>query len=191
MADKTISTAVITSVGAALREAVSNATNAGTALQTFVTAASKAKLPKTLENDTVNAIADAYAGDRWKDNPKILKSRKSEARALIRQHAYLSELTTALRASAHGACSYHDAVKVCRLMKELGSVGAAVEAFNTKTPSTPIDPVAKFTSAVQSFYQHVSTMKDKKKSAKLAALRTMCDALGIEAVKGAAEGESA
>jgi len=191
MADKNISTTVIAVVGKALRDAQTTAINSGTALETFVAAAQKAKLPASLGEDTVGAIADAYVGGRWADAPDTLKSRKSEARKLIRNHSRLSEMITALRASEHGACSYHDAVKLCVLVKKAKTVEAAVEAFNTKTPSTPIDPVAKFTSAVQSFYQHVSKSKDKKKSARLAALRALCDALGIEAVKGAAEGESA
>jgi hypothetical protein len=189
MADKIVSTlnaSVITNVVTALAESITTAKNSASALVSFAQAAAKAKFPRTPNEADVVAVVDALSAKLgWNGTPRE-KVSKSEARNIVRQHAYLNELQTALRASPHGACSYHDAVKLCRLMKSEGSVGAAVLAFNTKAEAKPVDADKKFKTALQSFYQVVSEEKGSKaKTAKLAALRACAEALGFDAVAGA------
>lgn len=189
MADKIVSklgAGVITTVVTALAESISNAKNSATALVSFAAAAAKAKFPRTPDEADVVAVVDQLSAKLGWNGTAREKVNKSEARNIVRQHAYLNELQTALRASPYGACGYHDAVKLCRLMKEHGNVGAAVLAFNTKAAPKPVDQDKKFKTALQSFYQAVSEEKaSKAKTARLAALRACAEALGFDAVAGA------
>ena len=189
MSDKiksSLSASVVTTIVTALAESLTNAKNSGTALVSFCNAAAKAKFPKTPIEADVVAVVDALAGKLGWNGTAREKVSKSEARNIVRQHAYLPELMTALRASTYGACGYHDAVKLARLMKSEGSVGAAVVKFNSKPDPKAVDQGKKFETALQSYYQHISEMKSgKAKTAKLAALRACAEVLQIEAVKSA------
>lgn len=191
MADKQVSTltaAIVTTLVTSLSDALTNAKNSGGALLTFCTTATKAKFPKTPDEADVVAVVDALSAKiGWNGTPRE-KVSKSEARNIVRQHAYLPELMTALRTSVHGACGYHDAVKLCRLMKSEGSVGAAVVKFNTKAEPKAVDTAKRFETALQALYQSISEEKPSKaKSKKLAALNSCAEALEIEAVKSAQE----
>lgn len=189
MADKitsSLSAAVVTTVVTALAESLTNAKNSGTALISFCNAAAKAKFPKTPNEADVVAVVDALSLKMGWNGTAREKVSKSEARNLVRQHAFLPELQTALRASEYGACGYHDAVKLCRLMKSEGSVGAAVLKFNTKPAPKEADTAKRFETALQAHYQTVSEMKKgAEKTKMLAALRACAAALGIDAVKEA------
>jgi hypothetical protein len=180
----TLGQAVLQTVVTALAESLTNAKNSASALIGFCNAAAKAKLAKTPDEADVVAIVDALSAKLgWNGTPRE-KVSKSEARNLVRQHAFLPELQTALRASEHGACSYHDAVKLSRLMKDHGNVSAAVAAFNTKAPKQESDTLKRFTAALQAHYQTVSEMKaGKAKTAMLSALAQCAEAFKIEAVK--------
>lgn len=190
MADKTpkqvstLSAAIVTTLVTSLAESLTTAKNSGTALVSFCNAAAKAKFARTPVEADVVAVVDALANKMgWNGTPRE-KVSKSEARNLVRQHAYLPELMTGLRASVHGACSYHDTVKLSRLMKEHGNVPAAILAFNTKAESKASDTAKRFESALQAHYQTVSeTAKSKDKTAKLAALMACAEAFKFEAVK--------
>ncbi len=191
MADKIISTlgaAQVTTVVTALAEAITAAKNSGSSLTTFCTAATKAKFPKTPNEADVVAVVDALSAKlAWNGTPRE-KVSKSEARNIVRQHAYLPELMTALRASVYGACGYHDAVKLCRLMKSEGNVGAAVLKFNTKAEPKQVDMLKRFETALQGLYQSISEEKQSKdKTRRLAALNACAESLKIESVKAAVE----
>lgn len=187
MSDKkptsSLAIALVTTIVTALAESLTAAKNSGSALLGFCAAATKAKLPKTPNEADVVAIVDALAAKlNWNGTPRE-KVSKSEARNLVRQHAYLPELMAALRASPFGACGYHDAVKLCRLMKEAGNVGDAVTKFNTKNPGKETDTAKRFELALQAHYQTVSESRGKNKTAMLAALRSVAETFGIEPVK--------
>lgn len=179
----TLSAAVVTTLVTALAGGLELAKNSGTALVSFCQAASKAKLAKTPNEADVVAIVDALSNKAgWNGTPRE-KVSKSEARNIVRQHAFLPELMSALRASEHGACSYHDAVSMARLMKKTGSVAAAVTAFNTKSEAVAADTGKRLELAMQAHYQTVSESKAKDKSAKLAAMRALAEAFKFEIVK--------
>ena len=180
----TLGQAAVTNIVTALAESLTNAKNSASALIGFCNAAAKAKLARTPNEADVVCIVDALAAKlNWNGTPRE-KVSKSEARNLVRQHAYIPELQTALRASEHGACSYHDAVKLSRLMKEHGNVGAAVIAFNTKAPKGESDTFKRFTLALQAHYQTVSEGKaGKDKTKLLSALAQCAEAFKIETVK--------
>lgn len=188
MADKQVSTlkaATVTTLVTALAESLTTAKNSGSALVSFCTVAAKAKFPATPIEADVVAVVDALSAKLGWNGTAREKVSKSEARNIVRQHAYLPELMTALRASVYGACGYHDAVKLSRLMKEHGNVAAAVAAFITKPAKkeSAVDQVAKLTKIVQSLYQEVSeNKKSEAKTAKLRALNEVATAFGFESV---------
>jgi hypothetical protein len=186
MADKipsTLSQSVITTLVSALADGIVSARNSGKALLQFCNAAAKAKLPKTPNESDVVALTDALSAKLgWNGTPRE-KVSKSETRNIIRQHAFIPELQTALIASPYGVCGYHDTVKLCRLMKSEGSIGAAVKAFNTVKAGKAADTAKRFELALQAHYQTVSESKSSKKSAQLAALRQVAQAFGFEPVK--------
>lgn len=191
MADKQVSTlsaAIVTTVVTALADSLTNAKNSGLTLLDFCKAATKAKFPPVPIEADVVAVVDALSAKLgWNGTPRE-KVSKSEARNLVRQHAYLPELMTALRASEHGACGYHDAVKLCRLMKSEGNVSAAVIKFNTKAEPKAVDMAKRFETALQGLYQSISEEKPSKaKTKKLQALNACAEALQMEAVKSAVE----
>lgn len=181
--ESTLAANVVTTLVTALAEGIAAAKNSGTALLGFCTAAAKAKLPKTPTESDVVAIVDALSSKLgWNGTPRE-KVSKSEARNLVRQHAYLPEAMTALRSSAYGVCGYHDAVKLSRLIKSEGNVPAAVKAMNTKAEAVAADTGKRFELALQAHYQTVSESRAKDKTAKLAALRVVAETFGIEPVK--------
>ena len=195
MADKQVSTLganIVTTVVTALAESLTAAKNSGTALQSFCTAAAKAKFPALPNEADVVAVVDALSAKLGWNGTAREKVSKSEARNIVRQHAKLPELMTALRASAYGACGYHDAVKLCRLMKSEGNVGAAVAKFNEKPAAREVDMSGQFGKALQRMYQHVSEeKKSNQKTARLAALRACAEVFGVDVVPGAAVVEPA
>ncbi len=183
-----LSAAIVTTLVTSLADALSNAKNSGSALNTFCQTAAKAKFPKIPNEADVVAVVDALAAKlAWNGTPRE-KVSKSEARNIVRQHAYLPELQTALRASEYGHCGYHDAVKLCRLLKSEGNIAGAVLKFNAKPEAKPVDQAKRFETALQAFYQSISEEKPSKaKTARLAALVKCAEAFSIEAVKGAEE----
>src|ERR1700733_8765043 len=165
MADKQVSSlsqAIVTTLVSSLAAAPTNAKNSGGALLTFCATATKAKFPKTPNESDVVAVVDALSAKLAWNGTAREKVSKSEARNIVRQHAYLPELQTALKASEYGHCGYHDAVKLCRLMKSEGSVAAAVLKFNAKPEAKPVDEFKKFQTALQGFYQSISEGKPGK-----------------------------
>jgi len=166
-----------------LAESISTAKNSGSALVTFCDAASSLGLSDTPAESDCIAIVDAVASKLgWTGTPRESAS-KSEARNIVRQHAFVPELQTALRASDYGACSYHDTVKLCRLMKKHKTVRATIQAFNTRSSEgKSVSANDKFARAMRSFYQTVSESRAKDKSARLAALRKCASAFGFEIV---------
>jgi hypothetical protein len=189
MADKptsTLNNTVVTAVVTALSASLTAAKNSGLTLLDFCKAAAKAKLPKTLPEPDVVAIVDALSAKMgWAGTPRE-KVSKSEARNLIRQHAYLPELMDALRASEYGQCGYHDAVKLCRLMKSEGNVAAAVAKFNTKAEPVQADTFAGMVSAIQKRYQFILEQKRTKEvKAEMAVLNKLASDLKFEIVKDA------
>jgi len=191
MADKPISTisqSIVTTVVNALAEAVHAAKNSGTVLTTFCDAAAKAKFPKIPNEADVVRVVDALAAALHWNGTKREKVSKSEARNIVRQHATLPELMSALTASPYGMCGYHDAVKLCRLFKEKGNVPATIKAFNAKKKAKPVDTEAAMVRTVQAHYQTVS--EQSASAAKSKTLKIMCDfadAMGFEIVKAAEE----
>jgi len=184
----TLTAAIVTTLVTSLSDSLTNAKNSGSALLTFCTAASKAKFPKIPNEADVVAVVDALSAKIGWNGTAREKVSKSEARNIVRQHAYLPELMTALRASEHGACGYHDAVKMCRLLKSEGNIAGAVLKFNAKPDAKPVDHAKRFETALQAFYQSVSEEKPSKaKTAKLAALNQCANAFQMEAVKGTEE----
>jgi predicted trehalose synthase len=187
MADKQVSTLganVVTTVVTALAESLTAAKNSGTALQSFCTAAAKAKFPALPNEADVVAVVDALSAKLGWNGTAREKVSKSEARNIVRQHAKLPELMTALRTSAYGACGYHDAVKLCRLMKSEGNVSAAVAKFNEPSASKPVDTLARLTTALQAHYQSIlEEKKGAEKTRKLAAMTALAEALGFDTVK--------
>lgn len=178
----TLSQAIVTTLVTALAQGITEAKNSGDRLTIFTSAAVKAKFPKTPDEADVVVIVDKLAEKLgWSGTPRE-KVNKSESRNLVRQHAYLPELMSALRASEYGNCGYADAVTLCRLMKEHGNVKAAVAAFNTKSDAKKADTLKKLASAAKAHYQTVSESRAKDKSAKLAALRSVSEAFGFEIV---------
>ena len=183
-----LSAAIVTTLVTSLSDALTNAKNSGSALNAFCAVAAKAKFPKIPNEADVVAVVDALSAKiGWNGTPRE-KVNKSEARNIVRQHAYLPELQTALRASEYGHCGYHDAVKLCRLLKSEGNVAGAVIKFNAKPEAKPVDQAKKFESALQAFYQSISEEKPSKaKTKKLQALNACAEAFEMEAVKAAQE----
>jgi len=180
----TLATSVVTTIVTALAAGITAAKNSGSALVEFCKVAGKA-LPKTPVESDVIAIAKALSVKMGWEGSKRERQNMSEARALIRQHAYLQEGMTALRASEYGACGYHDLVSFARSLKEVGNVAAAVKLFNTTKKAKKADTGHKLELAVQAHYQTVSESKSSSKRAQLAALNAVAQAFGFETVKGA------
>jgi len=183
-----LSAAIVTTLVTALGDALTNAKNSGTALNSFCQVAAKAKFPKIPNEADVVAVVDALSAKlSWNGTPRE-KVSKSEARNIVRQHAYLPELQAALRASEYGHCGYHDAVKLCRLLKSEGNIAGAVIKFNTKPKQAEVDMSGLFGKALQRMYQNVSEEKSgKTKSKRLAALVACAEVFGVEVVPGAEE----
>jgi hypothetical protein len=181
----TLAASVVTTLVNAFAEGINTAKNSGRALVTFCQAAAKAKLPITPNDSDVIVIVNALAAKLGWDAPTYKRSKqaKSEARAIVRQHAYLPEAMDALIRSEHGACGYHDVVSVARLIKSEGNVKAAIKAFNSSKPPKATDTGKRFELALQAHYQTVSESKSKSKSAQLNALRAVAQTFGFEAIK--------
>ena len=160
----TLSASVVTKVVTALAASITAATNSAVSLLEFCKTAGKAGLGKTVAEPDVLRIVDELAATiGWNSiDPKIAKVRKSEARSLLRQHAYLPEAITAVR-SATGSCGYHDAVKIARLIKEHGNVGDAVLALTTKKEAAKVDPAVRVANALKTWYVSV---RDGRKTPK-------------------------
>ena len=180
----TLSTAIVTTVVTALAESLTAAKNSGSALTVFCTAAAKAKFPMIPNEADVVAVVDKLSEKLGWNGTAREKVSKSEARNIVRQHAKLPELMTALRASEYGACGYHDAVKLARIFPKAGNVPATIVQFLTKGEAKPVDTLARFTTALQAHYQSVSEeKKGADKTKKLAALRACAEAFGFDVVK--------
>ena len=179
-----LTSAVVTTVVTALAESLTAAKNSGTALTTFCAAAAKAKFPKTPAEADVVAVVDKLSEKLGWNGTAREKVSKSEARNIVRQHAHLPELMTALRASEYGACGYHDAVKLTRIFAKAETVPATIVQFLTKGEAKPVDTLARLTSALQAHYQSVlEEKKGKEKTDKLAAMTALASALGFETIK--------
>ena len=187
MADKIISSlsaSIVTTVVTALADSITTAKNSGSALTAFCTAAAKAKFPVIPNEADVVAVVDKLSEKLGWNGTAREKVSKSEARNIVRQHAKLPELMTALRSSEYGACGYHDAVKLARLFKEQGNVPATIVAFLKKGEAKPVDTLARLATALQAHYQSVSEeKKSADKTKKLAAMMALSEALGFAAVK--------
>jgi hypothetical protein len=173
---------VVTLIVTAFSTGFTAAQRSGIAMLDFCKIAGK-HLDASPSDADVSVIADAISGKLGWEKGSRLKQNKSDARALLRQHAHLSEVYTALINSKHASCSYHDLVSVARAMKDGKGVTSAVKGFNTKAKAKPTDTGARLASAVQAHYQTVSESKSGNKTAKLAALRAIAEAFGFEAVK--------
>lgn len=168
----TLSVAVVTSIVTALTSGIVAAKNSANSLLEFCKACAKNKLPITVPEPDVIAVADAVAAKMGWNDPayKRAKVSKSEVRSLIRQHALLPEAIVALRASAHGACGYHDAVKVSRLIAEHGNIGDAVTAFNAVKEAAKVDPRVKAQNGLKAWYASVRDGAKSPKRTKLMSL---------------------
>lgn len=179
-----LSTSTVTTIVTALAESLTAAKNSGTALTTFCAAAAKAKFPKAPAEADVVAVVDKLSEKLGWNGTAREKVSKSEARNIVRQHAHLPELMTALRASEYGACGYHDAVKLTRIFAKAETVPATIAAFLMKGESKPVDTLARLTSALQAHYQSVlEEKKGSEKTAKLAAMTALATAFGFETIK--------
>jgi hypothetical protein len=178
-----VGSAAVTTVVNALAESLKIAKNSGTALEAFCKAASKAKLPTVVgEPDVVNIVDALSAKMGWNGTARE-KVNKSEARNIVRQHAHLPELMTALRTSDYGACGYHDAVKLCRIMAKEKDVAKTVAAFNAPKEGAEADTLKVFTKALQKHYQTVLEMPKGKDKLHLMQVMTDCaKAFGFETV---------
>jgi hypothetical protein len=185
--EKTVSTltsAVVTTVVTALAESLNAAKNSGSALTTFCAAAAKAKFPMIPNEADVVAVVDKLSEKLGWNGTAREKVSKSEARNIVRQHAKLPELMTALRASEYGACGYHDAVKLARIFPKAGNVPATIAQFLTKKEAAPVDTLARLAAALQAHYQSVcEEKKGADKTAKLAAMTALAAALKFDTVK--------
>ncbi len=173
---------VVTTIVTAFAKGFTAAQRSGIAMLDFCKVAGKHLDAEPSEAD-VSVIADAISGELSWEKGSRLKQNKSDARALLRQHAHLSEVYTALTNSKHGACSYHDLVSVARAMKDGKGVTSAVKGFNTKAKSKPTDTLKRLETALQAHYQTVSESKSGSKTAKLAALSKLAEVFGFETVK--------
>jgi len=193
MADKTatnqtstLAATVVTKVVTALAESVTTAKNSATSLIKFSVACKEAGLPVTPAAADVSVIVDKLAEKLAWNGTAREKVSKSEARNLVRQHAYLPELQDALRASPYGSCSYHDAVKLCRLMKDEGNVAAAVAAFNTKPKAKAVNHDKRFARALQQYYTAIAKRKKtEQNTARLAKLQALAESFGFDGVANA------
>ena len=183
-AASSLTSAVVTAVGTALAESLTAAKNSGSALTTFCTAAAKAKFPRTPAEADVVAVVDKLAEKLGWNGTAREKVSKSEARNIVRQHAHLPELMTALRSSEYGACGYHDAVKLARIFPKAETVPATITAFLTKGEGKPADTLKRLATALQAHYQSVcEEKKGPEKLTKLAAMTALATALGFDTVK--------
>ena len=180
----TLSTAIVTTVVTALAESLTAAKNSGSALTVFCTAAAKAKFPTIPNEADVVAVVDKLSEKLGWNGTAREKVSKSEARNIVRQHAKLPELMTALRTSEYGACGYHDAVRLCRIFPKAETIPATITAFLTKSEGKPVDTLARLTSALQAHYQSVlEEKKGSEKTAKLAAMTALATSLGFDTIK--------
>ena len=184
-AKPTLAPNVVTTLVTALAECITNARGSGAALIPFCNAAAKAKLPANPSEPDIAVIVDNVASKLGWNDAKYKRGRqsKSEARAIVRNHAIIPELRTALQASPHGAAGYHDMVKLARSMKDHKTVRAAVLAFNTRAAAKKADTLASLERAVKAHYKTVSNMRSDKKNKLLVVLAEFADVMGIEAVK--------
>ena len=160
--ETTLKAAVVTSIVTALAASITAAKNSAVSLLEFCKAAGKAGLPITPNEADVVTIVDALSAKiGWAGTPRE-KVSKSEARSLVRQHALLPEAITAVK-SATGACGYHDAVRIARLIKEHGNVGDAVIALTTKKEASVVDPKVKAQNGLKALY---NATRDGAKSPK-------------------------
>jgi hypothetical protein len=184
--EKTVSTLTVPTIkkiAGALAASLTSARNSGDALNTFCDTAARAGFSAEPSEQDVIAIVDTLSSELgWKGTPRE-KQNKSEARKIVRWHSAIPELQTALRASEHGVCSYHDTVKLCRLMPKAKTVKAAVAAFNSKTAAKKKASAHDvFARALRAYYQAVSESRRGDKSARLAALRKVGAALDMEVI---------
>jgi hypothetical protein len=186
MSDKptsTLATSVVTTLVTSFVESYRTAVNGGFALANFCAAALAAKLAPSPGEPDVIAIADGIAAALKWEGTKRERQNKSEARAIIRQHAFLPEGMTAFK-TATGACGYHDAVRIARAIKSEGTVTAAVASLTAEVAKKKADHNARFTAAMRTFYKAIvatAPKSDKNKAARashIAAVETCAAALG-------------
>jgi hypothetical protein len=154
---------LVTTIVTVLSDSIKTATDTAGALIAFSTAAAKLGFAAEVPDAHASQLADALSVKLgWNGTPRE-KVNKSEARAIIRQHAQIPELVVAMRAK-YGKCGYHDAVKVCRLIPKCDNdLGKAVKQFGVVPDAKATDYNANAMRAIKSLY---AATRDARKTDK-------------------------
>lgn len=175
----TLKADTVTSLVTSFAKAFNAARNSGSALADFCAAALAAKLAVEPAAADVEAIVDGIAVKlAWAGTPRERQS-KSEARALVSQHALLPEGITAFRA-ATGVCGYHEAVRVARALREHKTVDAAVGSLTAERAAKKADHDASLTRALQSYFRAMQNGKRKDRAVRMGAVIEFAKALGLK-----------
>lgn len=111
--------------------------------------------------DMDSIIADIAAARNWKGD--AAKARKSEVRTVLSTYAELPEAIKA--AQEKGACNWHFALKIARLIKKGKSATAAVSAARKKAADKPINWEGRVAAALKGLVE----AKPKKRAAAINA----------------------
>lgn len=177
----TLAANVIGKLAATFADVWKSAHNGGTALANFCAVALAEKLPEVPAPGDVEAIVQGVAKALAWDGTKRERQNKSEARALVNQHALLPEATSAFRAGpGSGTCNYHDAVRLARALNGNGrNVEAAVAAMVPKA-SAKAKPETLFAKALVRFHKAITDSKRKNRAELLLVLESCAQGCSIK-----------